>query len=80
MYDFQISQIEMYVFIHHMYRYEKTAKMMTLGSYPKLNLAEARTKAAKAKEEVSKGIDPGKSWVEKKREDRKSPTVEGLVD
>ncbi len=46
-----------------MYRYEKTAKMMTLGSYPKLNLAEARTKAAKAKEEVSKGIDPGKSWV-----------------
>jgi len=63
-----------------MYRYEKTAKMMTLGSYPKLNLAEARTKAAKAKEEVSKGKDPGKSWVEKKREDRKSPTVEGLVD
>jgi len=63
-----------------MYRHEKTARMMTLGSYPKLNLAEARTRAAKAKEEVSRGNDPGKSLVEKKREDRKSPTVEGLVE
>ena len=54
--------------------------MMTLGSYPKLTLAEARTKAAKAGEEVSKGNDPGKYWVEKKRDNRKAPTVEGLVE
>jgi integrase len=54
--------------------------MMTLGSYPKLTLAEARAKAAKAGEEVSKGNDPGRSWVEKKKDDRKAPTIEGLVE
>ena len=63
-----------------MYRFDGKARMMTIGTYPKLTLAEARTKAATAKEEVSKGNDPGKSLVEKKREDRKAPTVEGLVE
>ncbi len=63
-----------------MFRHDGKARMMTLGAYPKLTLAEARTKAAKAKEEVSKGNDPGKSLVEKKRDDRKAPTVEGLVE
>jgi integrase len=63
-----------------MYRYDGRARMMTLGPYPKLSLSEARTKAAKAREEVSKGNDPGKNWVEKKRDDRKAPTIEGLVE
>lgn len=63
-----------------MYRFGGRARMMTLGPYPKLTLAEARTKAAQAKEEVSKGSDPGTSWVEKKRNERKAPTIEGLVE
>ncbi len=63
-----------------MYRFDGKARMMTIGTYPKLTLAEARTKAATAKEEVSKGNDPGKCLVEEKREDRKAPTVEGLVE
>ena len=63
-----------------MYRFGGRARMMTLGPYPNLTLAEARTKAAQAKEEVSKGSDPGTSWVEKKRNERKAPTIEGLVE
>ena len=63
-----------------MYRFEKRARMMTIGPYPKLTLAEARTKAAKAKEEVSKGNDPGISWIEGKQSERKAPTLSGLVD
>lgn len=53
---------------------------MTIGPYPKLTLSEARTRAAKSKEEVSKGNDPGISWVEGKQSERKAPTLSGLVD
>ena len=63
-----------------MYRFDGKARMMTLGVFPKLTLAGARTKGVKAKEEVSKGNDPGKNLVERKRDDQKAPTVEGLVE
>jgi integrase len=63
-----------------MYRFEGRSRMMTIGPYPKITLAEARTNAAKAKEEVSKGNDPGISLVASKREDRKAPTLTGLVE
>jgi len=63
-----------------MYRFESRPRMMTIGPYPKVTLAEARTKAIQTKEEVSKGNDPGASWVEKKLSDRKAPTVAGLIE
>jgi len=63
-----------------MYRHEGRPRMMTIGPYPKFTLSEARTKAIQAKEEVSKGNDPGASWVEKKLNERKAPTVVGLVE
>ena len=63
-----------------MYRFEDRPRMMTIGPYPTYTLSQARTKAVQAKEEVSKGNDPGASWVEKKRNERKAPTVTGLVE
>ena len=63
-----------------MYRFDKRSRMMTDRTLSKLTLAEARTRAAKAKEEVSKGNDPGVSWVEGKQNERKAPIISGLVD
>lgn len=61
-----------------MYRYEKKSRMMTLGVYPSMSVAEAHKSHGKALFDVEKGQDPGARLVEKKREDRSAPTVENL--
>ena len=40
------------------YRFQGAARMISLGTYPLVTLKEARDRAAEAKKEVEKGIDP----------------------
>ena len=65
----------------YLYRFEGLARRMTLGVYPRVSLASARTRQAKAKELLDeKGRDPGAELVKGKRAHRDSPTVNDLID
>jgi integrase len=55
-------------------------RRLTLGNYPALSLAEAHLLYAEAREMVARGIDPGAKALTEKEEERKAPTVAGLVD
>ncbi|ODB94683.1 hypothetical protein A3197_18205 [Candidatus Thiodiazotropha endoloripes] len=63
-----------------MYRFQEKARRLTLGRYPKMTVAEAHSEHGKALLALEKGIDPGKVEVEKRRENRRAPTVKMLVD
>ncbi|MFI0415138.1 MAG: tyrosine-type recombinase/integrase [Candidatus Thiodiazotropha sp.] len=63
-----------------MYRYQGKARRMTLGRYPKMTVAEAHSEHGKALVSLEKGIDPSEVEVEKRRQDRRAPTVKLLVD
>jgi integrase len=41
------------------YRYDGRSKLLALGTYPEVTLADARTKRDEARKQVAKGIDPG---------------------
>ena len=64
----------------HMYRFDGKARRMTLGTYPVVGLASARVKHASAKEQLSKGIDPGAQQIERKRAERNAETVADLIE
>ena len=49
------------------YRYANTAKMLSLGCYPEVSLAEAREKAITARKLLAQGTDPGAKKQEEKR-------------
>ncbi|MBI4828089.1 MAG: integrase arm-type DNA-binding domain-containing protein [Nitrospinae bacterium] len=63
-----------------MYRFGGTARMMSIGIYPAMSLAEARTKAALAKENITKGVDPARELIHSRRADRESATVADLAE
>ena len=63
-----------------MYRYQGKSRMMTLGTYPRLTLADARYKASQAKEKVCKEIDPGLEQTEKRIAEGEAYTIKNLVD
>jgi len=63
-----------------MYRFEGRPRRMTLGTYPAMSLATARTKHAQAQEAVEKGIDPGAVHVETRRAERQAETVADLIE
>jgi hypothetical protein len=63
-----------------MYRYQGTSRMMTLGTYPRLTLADARYKASQAKEKVCKEIDPGLEQTKKRIAEGEAYTIKNLVD
>lgn len=63
-----------------MYRFQGKARRLTLGRYPALTVAQAHSEHGKAMEQLEKGIDPGAVEVEARRQERKAPTVTGLVD
>jgi integrase len=69
--------IKSWIFI---YRFDGLARRMTLGRYPAMTLAEARTAHAKANEQFRKGTDPGVLRVQVNSDHRGSPTVTQLVD
>ncbi len=62
-----------------MYRFEGRARMMSIGTYPIVNLHSARKKVAEGKEMLASGHDPGKGWIEDKRAERKAETVADLT-
>ena len=64
----------------YMFRFDGRPRMMTLGTYPKVSLADANEKHAKARKQLEKGIDPGEVQVEANQEARKALTVKQLVD
>mgnify|MGYP002822133090 FL=1 len=62
-----------------MYRYDSRPRMMTLGRYPVLTLADARVDLAKAKALLAKGEDPGTLLLQVKAEQQGTPTVSHLA-
>jgi len=65
----------------YLYRFEGLARRMTLGAYPRMSLATARTKQAKARELLEEnGLDPGAELVKGKRARRDAPSVNDLAD
>ena len=64
----------------YMYRFNSKARRMTLGTYPRTTLAEARLAFANAKERLSLGEDPGIAHVQQNRESRAAPTVSDLAN
>ena len=63
----------------YMYRYDSRPRMMTLGRYPVLTLADARVDLAKAKALLAKGEDPGTLLLQVKAEQQGTPTVSHLA-
>ncbi len=63
-----------------MYRFDGRARMMTLGSFLQISLADANVRVAKAKKQLTQDIDPGKEWIEKKYADRTGYSVRNLVE
>ena len=45
------------------YRFGGKEKLLSLGTYPEVGLAKARTKRDRAREQVADGVDPGKAEV-----------------
>ena len=63
----------------YMYRFEGTARRMTLGTYPALTLSQAHEIHAKAKLELERGTDPNVESVQVKKQAREAHTVKELV-
>ena len=63
-----------------MYRHEPRPRMLTLGQYPALTLADARVQQAKAKALLAKGMDPGSLHLQTKAEYQGAPTLTGLAE
>jgi len=49
------------------YRFEGKEKLLSMGAYPEITLAEARQKRDEARREIAKGIDPGSVKKAKKK-------------
>ena len=65
----------------YLYRFEGRPRRVTLGVYPRMSLATARTRQAEARELLEeKGRDPGAELVKGKRANREAPTVNDLAD
>ena len=64
----------------YMYRHETRPRMLTLGQYPALTLADARVQQAKAKALLAKGMDPGLLHLQTKTEYQGAPTLTGLAE
>jgi integrase len=64
----------------YMYRYDTRSRMMTLGQYPALTLADARVQQAKAKALLAKGEDPGSLHLQAKTAHRGAATIADLAE
>ncbi|MBM4275597.1 MAG: DUF4102 domain-containing protein [Deltaproteobacteria bacterium] len=62
------------------YRFERKARFLTLGDYPRMTLADAHKAHAEARKKLEQGIDPGAEAVTEREEERKAPTVATLAD
>jgi integrase len=64
----------------YMYRFQGRPRMMTLGPYPRIGLARARSMAAESHEKLTHDIDPGAEHTEKKKQERGAPTIRTLAE
>ena len=64
----------------YLYRFEGRPRRMTLGTFPNVGIAAAHVLLANANEKKSRGVDPGKEHVERRRAERNSETVSELID
>jgi integrase len=62
------------------YMFERVPRMMTLGAYPGVSLADARTRHGQAMLDVQQGIDPGLKAKEAKAKRKAAPTFQDLLD
>ena len=62
-----------------MYFFQGRARMLTLGTYPKMPVAQAHKEHAEAVTLLENGEDPGAKAVTERSVFRKSPTVKDLV-
>jgi integrase len=62
------------------YRFNGKPEGITIGRYPKIGLAMARTKSAKIKERLETGIDPRIDIKSEKRANKEAYTVNDLVE
>ena len=74
----RISPVGRKTFIF-MYRFDGTARRMTLGTYPTITLSKAHELHARARQKLEKGIDPGVESVKGKRMAREAYTLTELV-
>ena len=61
------------------YRFDGTVRWMTLGTYPKMALADAHEAHADAWKVLRQGLDPGAKAIEKREADRQAHTVADLA-
>jgi integrase len=63
-----------------LYSFHGHPRRLTLGKYPELSLAEARSQAAQASELLKQGVDPGQKKLVELVEYRTSPTLEEAME
>ncbi|PBZ54967.1 integrase [Pseudomonas aeruginosa] len=63
-----------------LYSFHGHPRRLTLGKYPELSLAEARSQAAQASELLKQGVDPGQKKIVELVEYRTSPTLEEAME
>ena len=63
-----------------LYSFHGKPRRLTLGSYPKMSLADARARSTHAAQLVEQGIDPGKKKTLELFEYRTSPSVADAVE
>lgn len=64
----------------YLYRFDGKPRRLTLGTYPSMTLADAHKAHAEAVKKREQGIDPGAATAADRREERKAPTIAGLVE
>lgn len=62
------------------YMFERVPRMMTLGAYPGVSLADARKRHGEAMLAVQQGIDPGLKAKESRAKRKAAPTFQDLLD
>lgn len=62
------------------YRFNGKAEGITIGRYPKVSLATARTASSKIKEKIERGIDPRIDIKSERRANKEAYTVKDLVE
>lgn len=61
------------------YRVDGQQRMLTIGQYPKISLAQARVEYAKAAEKVIRDEDPAETKLEFNQFSKENPTVKEMV-
>lgn len=64
----------------YMYRFDGRSRMMTLGVFPAVGLADARIAYGNAVKALEGGTDPGADVVAENKADREAMTVADLID